>query len=142
MAKETALRCMVYVGTGLVIAEAAFLAFVVIPRLAMHQEAIRLGSVRSSWFFVKIQLIVAATLLAFIIPNRHDVRKIKVFLIIAGIVVIVLSLPIFSGAVFYLESYRFYDVAILEFMCVGANLIAGILFITVPIMLRRSSSAK
>jgi len=51
MAKETALRRMVSVGIGLVIAWAAFLAFVAIPLMAKHPEFVSLGSARGYWFF-------------------------------------------------------------------------------------------
>ncbi len=140
MAKENILRRMVYVGIGLVIAEAAFFAFVVIPRLAIHPECVK--STQAYWFFAKIRLVVAAALLAFFIPNRHNLRRIKAFLTLVGVLVIVLSFPMFSGAHWYLDKYGFYDMANLLSICIGANLIAAILFITVPIMLRRSSSSK
>ncbi len=140
MAKETVLRRIVYVGIGLVIAEAAFSAFVTIPRMAMHPEVVGHGSVRSYSDFVIVQLIVAAVLLAFVILIRHDLRKIGVILIISGIVVIVLSFMMFTGAVFYLDEYGFYDVANLLSICIVANLIAGILFIGVAIKLGRSTT--
>ncbi len=58
MAKETALRRMVYVGIGLVITEAAFAAFVAIPRMALHPEIVKLGTVHAHWIFVIVKLIV------------------------------------------------------------------------------------
>lgn len=143
MIKETALRRMVYAGTGLVIAVAALLAFVVIPRLAVHPQAIADGANRSFLFFFIIQLMAAAVLLAFIIRNRHGGRKIKEFLYIAGIVVILLGFMVFNGAIYMLQTYKgFYEVAILMLVCVGVNLIAGILTIIAGIMLRHYSSAK
>jgi peptidoglycan/LPS O-acetylase OafA/YrhL len=142
MARETTLKRMVYVGIGLVIAEAAFLAFVVIPRMATHPEAVGHGSVRSHLNFVIVQLIIAAALLALVILNRHKLRRIKAFLNLAGALVILLSLMMFTGAGFYLDKYRFYDVAILLFICIAANLIAGILFLRVPVKLGRLSSPK
>ncbi len=139
MAKETALRRMVYVGIGLVITEAAFAAFVAIPRMALHPEIVKLGTVHAHWIFVIVKLIVAAALLAFVIPNRHNLGRIKALLNLAGVAVIVLSIPLFSNAVFYSERYGYYDVANLLSIRIVANLIAGILFIAVPIMLRRST---
>ena len=142
MAKETALRSMVYAGIGLVIAEAAFAAFVAIPRMALHPAVVEFGTVHSHWTFVIFKLIVAAALLAFVIPNRHNLGRIKALLNLAGIVVIVLNVPLFSSAVFYSGRYGYYDVANLLSIRIVANLIAGILFIAVPIMLRRSTSTK
>ena len=140
MAKENTLRRMVYVGIGLVIAEAAFAAFVAIPRMALHPEVVSLGTVHAHWIFVIVKLIVAAALLAFVIPNRHNLGRIKALLNLAGIVVIVLNIPLFSNAVFYSGEYGYYDVAILLSIRIVANLIAGILFIAVPIKFERSTS--
>lgn len=77
--------------------------------------------------------------MAFVIRYRHNIKKIERFLVIAGIVVIVLSWPMFTGANFYLGHYGFYDVAILLSICSAANLIAGILFIVAAIKLGRST---
>ncbi len=141
MAKESALRLMVSIGIGLIIAGAVFSAFVVISRMAMHPESI--NSVASAWFFcVIIPLIVAAFLLASFVPNRHNLKRIKGVLICAGVVVIILSLMIAKQAGWYLEQYRFYDFTIPEFMCAGAYLIAGILLITVSVKIKRSTSSE
>ena len=78
MAKETALRLMVYAATSQVIGAAVLWAFVVIPRLAMDLEATADGVVRSNWLFFIIQLMAAAVLLAFIIRSWHGGRKIVV----------------------------------------------------------------
>lgn len=139
MAKVTVLKRMVYVGIGLVIAEVAFSAFVAIPRMAKHPEVVRLGSIRSYSIFAIVLLIVGAGLMAFVIRNRHDIKKIEGFLVISGIVVTVLSLPMFTGANFYLGEYGFYDVANLLSIWGAVNLIAGILFIVVAIKLGRST---
>ena len=141
MAKETTLRRMVYAGIGLVIAGAVFSAFVVIPRMEMHPESI--DSVPSAWFFcVIIPLIVAAFLLASFILNRHNLKRIKAYLIVAEVVVILLSLMIAKEAGYYLETYRFYDMAIPEFICAGAYLIAGILLIIASVKIKRSTSSE
>jgi hypothetical protein len=141
--KETVLRRMVYTATGLVIGVAALFAFVFIPRLAVHPQAIADGVDRSSKVFFIIQLMAAAVLLAFIIRSRHGGRKIKELLVLAGIVVILLAFMVFSSAIYSLQTYHgLYEVAILQLVCVGANLIAGILAIIAAIMLRHWSSAK
>ena len=141
MAKESALRLMVSIGIGLIIAGAVFSAFVVISRMAMHPESI--NSVASAWFFcVIIPLIVAAFLLASFVPNRHNLKRIKGVLICAGVVVIILSLMIAKQAGWYLEQYRFYDFTIPEFICAGAYLIAGILLIIASVKIKRSTSSE
>jgi hypothetical protein len=139
MAKETTLRRMVYAGIGLVIAGAVFSAFVSIPRMAMHPEVIEDGAYASSLFFsVIIPLIVAAFLLASFIPNRHNLKRIKAFLIVAEVVVIILSMMISKQANYYSE----YDFAIPEFICAGAYLIAGILLIIVSVKIKRLGPAE
>jgi len=141
MAKETTLRSMVSVGIGLVIAGAVFSAFLSIPRMAMHPESIE--SVPSAWYFcVIIPMIAAAFLLAFFIQNRHNLERIKGVLIVAEVVVIILSLAIAKQAGWYLEQYRFYDFTIPEFICAGAFLIAGILFIIVSVKIKRSTPSE
>lgn len=135
MPKETTLRRMVSVGIGLVITEAAFLAFVALPRLAKHPELI--DSIRSYRIISIIRLIVVVALLVLFIPNRDNIGRIQAFLKLAGVLVILLSFPMFSGAVYYSDID---DVAILLSICLVANLIAGILFIAVPIKLGRSTS--
>lgn len=142
MAKESTLRRMVSVGIGLVIAGAVFSAFVVIPRMAKHPEVIEEKADVSSTFFVIIQLIVAAFLLASFIPNRHNLKRIKAVLIVAEVVVILLSLMIAKGAGWYLEQYGFYDFTTLEFICAGAYLIAGVLLIIVSVKIKRSTSSE
>jgi hypothetical protein len=143
MVKETALRRMVYTATGLVIGVAALWAFVFIPRLAMHPQAIADRADRSSWLFFIIQLMAAAVLLAFIIRSRHDGRKIKGLLFLAGILIILQDFMVFTDAIYMMQWYQgFYGVAILMLVCVGANLIAGILAIIVGNKLRHWSSSK
>lgn len=143
MVKETALRRMVYTGTGLVIGVAALWAFMFIPRLAVHPQATADGADRSSWIFFIIQLMAAAVLLAFIIRSRHGGRKIKELLYLAGILVILQGFMVFTDAIYMIQTYHgFYEVAILQLVCVGANLIAGILAIIAGIKLRHWSSAK
>jgi amino acid transporter len=139
LTKDTTLRHMVYIGIGLVVAEVAFSAFVAIPRMARHTELVRLGSIHAYSIFAIVQLIVGAGLITFLIRHRHDIRKIEGFLVIAGIVVIVLSFIMFGSAAYYLDEYRFYDVANLLSIWSAANLIAGILFIVVAIKLGRST---
>ena len=141
MAKETTLRRMVSVGIGLVIAGVVFSAFVSIPRMATHPESI--DSVPSAWFFsVIIPLIVAAFLLTSFIPNRHNLKRITVSLIIAGIVVILLGLILIQGVDWYLGRYGFYDVAILLSIFIVTNLIAGILLIIASVKIKRSTSSE
>ena len=138
MAKESALRGMVYAGIGLIIAGAVFSAFVSIPRMEMHPEVIEDGAVASSWFFsFIIPLIVAGFLLASFIPTRHNLKRIKAVLIVAEVLVIILSLMISKQAGYYLDSYGFHDMAIPEFICAGAFLIAGILLVIVSAKINR-----
>jgi hypothetical protein len=143
MAKESTLRCMVSVGIVLVIAGVVFSAFVSIPRMAVHPEVIEDGAVDSAWYIsVIIPLIAAAFLLVLFILNRHNLARIKTHLIVAEVVVILLSLMIAKQAGYYLETYRFSDMATPEFICAGAYMIAGILLIIASFKIKRSTSSE
>jgi biotin transporter BioY len=110
--------------------------------MAMHPEFVNTGSSRGYWFFVIVQLIVAAFLLASFIPNRHNLKRITVSLILAGIVVILLGLIFIQGIDWYLGRYGFYDVAILLSIFIVTNLIAGILLIIASVKIKRSTSSE
>jgi hypothetical protein len=143
MVKETASRRMVYIAAGLVIGVAALWTFVFVPRLAMHPQAIADGVNRSSKVFFAIQLMALAALLGFIIPSRRGGREIRELLYLAGILIFLQDFMVFIGAVYYLQTYQgFYKEAILMLVCVGVNLIAGILAIIAGTKLRHGSSAK
>ena len=137
MTKETTLRCMVSIGIVLVITGGMFSAFVSIPRMAIHPEVINDGAVDSAWFIsVYIPLIAAAFLFVFFILNRHDLTRIKIYLNVAGVLVVLLSLIIAKQANYYAK----YDFAVLELIYAGAYLIAGILFIITSIKISRTAS--
>lgn len=143
MAKESTLRCTVSVGIVLVIAGVVFSAFVSIPRMAVHPEVIEDGAVDSAWYIsVIIPLIAAAFILVLFILNRYNLARIKTHLIVAEVVVILLSLMIAKQAGYYLETYRFSDMATPEFICAGAYMIAGILLIIASFKIKRSTSSE
>ena len=97
MASETALRRMVYTATGLVIGVAALFAFVIIPRLVVHPQAIADRANFSYIVFFIIQLVAAAVLLTFIIRSRHGGKKIEGLLLLAGIAIILLGFIVFNS---------------------------------------------
>lgn len=134
---------MVFAGIVLIITGGLFSAFVSLPRMAVHPELTKDGSVDSAWTIsVYIPLILAVFLLLLIILNRHHLARIKPYLIGVEILVIFLSMIIAKAAGYSLDRYRFSDSAIPEFICAGAYLIAGILFIIVSIKIKRSPSSK
>jgi hypothetical protein len=87
--------------------------------------------------------VAAAVLLIFIVRSRHGGRKLEGLLLLAGIAIILLGFIVFNGAVYMLQFYRgFYRVAILMLVCVGANLVAGILAIVSEKKLRHLTKAE
>jgi hypothetical protein len=133
---------MVYTATGLVIGVTALWAFLFVPRLAVHPQAIAEGVDNSSKMFFKIQLIAAVVLLVFIILSRVGGRMIKELLYLAVIPIFMHDLMVLNGAIYYLQTYQgFRATAILMLVCVGANLIAGILAIMAGEKLKQRSSA-
>jgi hypothetical protein len=143
MASDTGLRRLVYVATGLVIGVAVSFALVIVPRLVVHPQAIAERANLSYIVFFIIQLVAAAVLLIFIVRSRHGGRKLEGLLLLAGIAIILLGFIVFNGAVYMLQFYRgFYRVAILMLVCVGANLVAGILAIVSEKKLRHLTKAE
>jgi len=142
MVKEKAIRRMVYTATGLVIGVTALWAFLFVPRLAVHPQAIAEGVASSSKMFFGIQLTATVVLLAFIVLSRYGGDMIRRLLYLAAILVFLHDFMVFIGATYYLQTYQgFYGVAILMLVCVGADLIAGILAIMAGNKLQRRSSA-
>jgi hypothetical protein len=139
--KLTALRRVVYTATGLVIGVTALWALLFVPRLGVHPQAIAEGADNSSFMFLKIQLAAAVVLLAFIILSRLGGIVIKELLYLAAIPIFWHDFMVLNGAIYYLESYQgFRALAILMLVCVGANLIAGILAIMAGNKLRHRAS--
>jgi hypothetical protein len=139
MARATVLRTVVYAGTGLIILVAALIPLALIPRMAVHPEILAQGAVRTRWIFFLIQLLAAASLFAFFLRNRKGGWKDKPLLVVAGILVLLTSYEWLEGGSFYYD--RFPNIGILNFLCAGANLIAGFLLIGVRIELTRKPSA-
>ena len=130
MAKETALRRMVYAATAISIGVAALWALWFVPRLAAHPMAIADRVDHSSKIFFAIQLLAVVVLLVVVILRRLGVRMLSGPLYLGALFLFLHDFFTFSGAVNYLQVYEGFSAeAILMLVCVGANLIAAILAI-------------
>ena len=133
MVNEREIRRKLHIATGLVIGVTILWAFLFVPRLGAHPQAIKDGAANSAWMFYKMQLAAAIFLLASIILSRLGRLGGKIcigLLYVAAMLVFLHDFMVFNGAVFYLQTYEgFRTVAILMLVCVGANLVAGILAI-------------
>ncbi|MFZ2055511.1 MAG: hypothetical protein WAU81_15080 [Candidatus Aminicenantales bacterium] len=140
MIKEMAIRRMAYAATGLVIVVTALWAFLFVPRLAAHPQAIADGAAHSAKMFFKFQLAAAVILLVFIILNRLGGRMIRGLLYLAVIPIFMHEIMVLNGAIYYLQMYQgFRGIAVLMLACVAANLIAAVLAILAGERLRYSS---
>jgi hypothetical protein len=147
MFKEMPPRRMVYIAAGLVIGVTALWAFLFVPRLAVHPQAVAEGVNSSSKMFFAFQLAAAVVLLAVVVLSRYAGTRyagimIRGLLYLAAILVFLHDFMVFNGATYYLQTYKgFYAIAILMLACVGVNLVAGILAIMAARRPRPSSSA-
>jgi len=142
LVKEIAVRRMVYTATGLVIGVTVLWAFLFVPRLTAHPQAIAEGVDHSSKMFFNIQLIAAVILLAFVIISWLSGRMIRELLYLAAIPIFLHDFMVFVGATYYLQTYQgFRALSILMLVCVVANLIAAILAIIAGGKPRNRSSA-
>jgi hypothetical protein len=141
MAKETAARRMVYAATGLVVGVTLLWAFVFVPRLAVHPQAIADRVDSSSKIFFLIQLVATVILLVFVVVSRLGGRMIRELLYLAVVPILLHDFMVFVGAIYYLEWYQgFRTLSILMLVCVAANLIAAVLAIMAGRKLRHRSS--
>jgi len=142
MEKEAASRRLAYIATGLVIGVTALWAFWFLPRLVAHPEAIADRVDRSSKIFFALRLAGVICLIAYLILRRYAGRLIKVLLYFAVILIFLHDFFVIDEAPFYLEFYRgLQTVATLMLVCLGVDLIAGILAIIARHKRRRASSA-
>jgi len=130
MAKEIAIRRMVYTATAIAIGVAALWALLFVPRLAAHPMAIADRVDHSSKIFFAIQLVAVVVLLAVVILSRRGVRMLSGPLYLGAVLLFLHDFMVFNGAVYYKQNYEGFSAeAIWMLVCVGANLIAAILAI-------------
>jgi O-antigen ligase len=98
------------------------------------------GAVRGTFFVLVIHLLFLVLLIGVIISSFRQGKAIKGLLIVTGIFLILLGLLISDGAFAYIDSPSSRPTAIYIFICVGFDLIAGILAF-VAIHKRRKSLA-
>jgi len=142
MEKEDASRRLAYIATGLVIGVTALWVFWFLPRLVAHPEAIADRVDRSSKIFFALRLTGVICLITYLILRRYPGRLTKVLLYFAVILIFLHDFFVIDEAPFYLEFYRgLQTVATLMLVCLGVDLIAGILAIIARHKRRRASSA-
>jgi len=141
MDKKPASRRLVYIATALVIGVTALWAFWFLPRLVAHPEAIADRVDRSSKVFFALRLAGVICLIAYLILRRPAGRLIKGLLYFAIVLICLFDFFVIDEAPFYLQFYRgLQSVATLMLVCLGFDLIAGILAIIARHKRRRASS--
>ena len=120
MISQISFSRMLYVGTGLIAAVAAILAILVIPPSTIPKPAII-----PIWVIVIVHLLIIVALIWTIkVYKRGDDRK--KLQIKAGVILIALGLIISDGAFAYLDKP---GVSFWMFICVGCDIVAGLLIL-------------
>jgi hypothetical protein len=128
MDKESASRRLSYIASGLVIGVTALWAFWFLPRLVAHPEAIADGVDRSAKFFFALRVAGVFCLIAYLLLRRHARRLSKVLFYPAVILICLHDFMVINEASFYFHNYLgLQGVATLMLVCIGVDLIAGIL---------------
>jgi len=141
MSNELVLRRILYVGAGLVIVVILILSFLVIPSVIKDTspQATPEAAVPALLSVLFIQLLIVAGFIRIIFVNRRGSNIAKGPLIGIGVVLLLLSLMILSGAAGYLTHPDpiMYKVSVSMFICTGFNFIASILAILTALFSRR-----
>ena len=128
MISEFAWHRMLYVSIGLITAVAAILAIVVIPHVIMDKSpsATPEQAVPAISVIVIVHLLIIVALIWTIKVSKRGGQK-KALLVIAGLVLIVLSLLILDGAFAYIDLPGMHGTGISMLICVGCDFVAGLL---------------
>ena len=122
MINQISFRRMLYVGIGLITAVAAIFAILVIPPYTIPQQAII-----PMWGIIIVQLLIVVALIWTIKINNRDGKINTELLAAAGVIPIVLSLLMLDGAFAYLGKPDQPGVSFWMFICVGCDIVAGLL---------------
>jgi hypothetical protein len=136
MINEIVWNRMLYVGIGLITAVAAILAILVIPPSTIPERLVTL-----TWVIVIVHLLIIVALLWIINVIKHGGQK-KELLVIAGWVLIVVSLYMLDGAFASLGKPDKHGLSFWMFICVGCDFVAGLLAIIARDFLKRKSLSK
>lgn len=126
---------MLYSGTGMVVFVILSIIIWVIPHVINDTTpgTTPERAVPAFWVLVAIHLVVLAVLIGKIVVSRRGGRFRKTWLVISGIILILISLPLLDAAGAYLGHHApMSSVAILLFLCVACDIIAGIIAILLP----------
>jgi hypothetical protein len=132
MISETAWRRILYVATGLVIMVILILVVFVIPhvRLDTSPHATPKNAIKGIFIVSSIHLFIIVLLIYSVMFSFRKGHLKNGFLITAGVVLILLSFMIIDGAIAYLGHPDLHSTSISMFICVGFDLIAGLLSFT------------
>ena len=129
MKNLTVWQRLMYISAGLVFLVVLLLGFAVIPHIRMDESITEFadGAIRGTFFVSLIHLLFLILLIGAIISSFRRGKAIKGLLIVSGIFLILLGLLISDGGFSYIDSPSSRPTAIYIFICVGFDLIAGIL---------------
>nr|MDO8108747.1 hypothetical protein [Candidatus Sigynarchaeota archaeon] len=139
MIRDTTLRRLIHVGTGLVIFVVCCLAIVVIPFVITDTtpDSTPEQAVPAFWIVIIVHLFVIAILTWASFVDKRGGHINKGIMIVAGVAAIILGLMLLDAAVAYFReglkwlSQGMLGIAILLFICVGFDVITGVMMLVV-----------
>jgi hypothetical protein len=129
MISKTSWHRILYVATGLVILVVLMIAFYIIPQVKADTfpHATPERAVPAFWVNILIQLLIVAALIYSIMFSHRDGHFKNGFLVTAGVVLILLGLILIDAAAAFLGHTDLPNTSIFLFICIGFDIIAGIL---------------
>jgi len=113
--------------TGLVIMVVIIIIFYIIPQVKSAPNATPERAVPAFWGIVLFQLLIVAALIYSIMFSHKEGHFENGFLVTAGVVMILSSLILIDSASASLGDSYLHGSAILLFICIGFDFIAGVL---------------
>lgn len=129
MISKSSWNRILYMATGLIIMVVIITIFYIIPQVKADTSptATPERAVPAFWVIVSIQLLIVAALIYSIMFSHREGHFENGFLVTAGVVMILSSLILIDAASASLGHPDLHVVAILLFICIGFDFIAGVL---------------
>jgi hypothetical protein len=126
MISKTSWNRILYMAIGLVVMVVIIIIFYIIPQVKAAPNATPERAVPAFWVIVLIQLLIVAALIYSIMFSHREGHFENGFLVTAGVVMILSSLILIDAATAFLD-INMHSSAILLFICIGFDFIAGVL---------------
>jgi FtsH-binding integral membrane protein len=126
MISKTSWNRILYMAIGLVVMVVIIIILYIIPQVKAAPNATPERAVPAFWVIVLIQLLIVAALIYSIMFSHREGHFENGFLVTAGVIMILSSLILIDAATAFLD-INMHSAAILLFICIGFDFIAGVL---------------